>query len=293
MIIACPKCGKKTALQNDTCEHCKTKFKKCPECENVLQVDESVCDYCGFSFDAIQKEKSASQSIPTDLKKKAAKLASFAELENKKYHRIAKFLSPIGFVFLFLAIALPTILLLGKNLKLSKIQTADKLCTACLVISSICIFGASIFKEFRTLFSANAIARQMQTIGFNYKLYYSYEKAGRNLLTSLALEDCGEVQLVQAIRYQEDSSAKIVKLFKRLCIVTCILLFCIFISIGLRQINDILLVTKLLGTSYKFKISAHLIIGLLFYILSFVLDLFLDKDTEEATQWIDQTKRGQ
>ena len=140
MIINCPECGKKTALLNDTCEHCGIKVKKCPECENVVEESQTACDYCGYSFEE-QVQSSINEEIPKELKKTATKLSAFAESENKKYHKLAKILVFIGGLLLCISVALPIIIVKTNDFATpTQISTAESIHTACLVMSVIVMF---------------------------------------------------------------------------------------------------------------------------------------------------------
>ena len=184
MIINCPKCGKKTALTNDTCEHCGIKVKHCPECQNVVEENQTLCDYCGYTFGVVNNEEKGQDKMPKELKKTAVKLASFAEQENKKYNKIAKVLSPIGWILLFLAAVLPIIIIKTSEdiYLISKISTIDKLNSVFLIISLMIIFVSCIFKELRSSFSYEAIMRQVRALNFDYKKYYSYDDIEKNLI---------------------------------------------------------------------------------------------------------------
>lgn len=291
MVVNCPECGKKTALLNDTCEHCGIKVKKCPECGNVVEESQMACDYCGYSFEE-QVQSSINEEMPKELKKTATKLSAFAESENKKYHKVAKILVFIGWLLLCVAVAVPIIIIKTNDFVTpAQISTAESVHKVCLVISVIVMFVGYALKELRSIISSSATIRQINALKFDYKKYYSYSKADKNFVSSVFLEDNGEVQLIQAIRYKEDSSKKTIKLIKQLAIVTCFLLLSIFAYIGINRVIDGMLVASLFGSSYSFKLNAPLILMVVFWVMSMVLDWFFNKDMEESAEWLEQLRK--
>ncbi len=296
MVVNCPKCGKKTALINDTCEHCGIKVKHCEECGNIVEESQTQCDYCGYSFETVKEDQveKVKGEMPKELKKTAVRLASFAEQENKKYHKISKVLSPIGWIIFFTGIFLPILIIKTTNpLDFSAIKTAKNLHKVFLVLSIIILFVASLFKELRTIFSASAIARQVKELKFDYEKYYLYDKAYNNILTTAFMDDVGEIQLILAIRYEKDSNAKIIKLIKQLGMLFCYLMICIFAYIGISSNMDAVFVSLLFNVSFKFNFNAQLILVVLFFVISWVLDWCFNKDMEDAAAWIEEIRKKQ
>lgn len=296
MIVNCPKCNKKTALSNDTCEHCGIRVKSCPECGNIMEETQIVCDYCGYSFESIKAEEKVEKNtdeVPKELKKTAVKLASFAEKVNKKYNLISKILSPIGWIICLIAIVIPLITINTKDVQLYTIKSSFTLHKVFLVFGIIIIFVGCLFKELRTIFGSPTIIRRMEALKFDYKKYYLYDNVYKNITEAVLNEDIGDLQLVKAIEYKESPSKKTTKLLKQLILLFCYVLTGIFGYIGMTHVMDVVLTSFLLSTPFDFKVMLNIwfILCVAFYILSLILHGVFNKDEEEAGEWIEQLRK--
>ena len=177
MIINCPECGKKTAMLNDTCEHCGIKLKKCPECENVMEYSQTTCDYCGYIFE-VKEEKTVEEVVEKEdnfekLRKKAVNLSAFAQSENKKYRKIGGILEGVSFAILIVVIVIGLLYTNSSRvLTLSKARTIISVCKVVLILDVLVNILSNVIIEFRTIFSVSAINRKIKSMKFDYKTYY-------------------------------------------------------------------------------------------------------------------------
>ena len=306
MIINCPECGKKTAMLNDTCEHCGIKLKKCPECENVMEYSQTTCDYCGYTFEVKEEKVVVNEVMQKDdnfeeLRKKTIKLSTFAQSENKKYRKIGGILEGVSFAILIVVIVIGLLYTNSSRvLTLSKARTIISVCKVVLILDVLVNILSNVIKEFRTIFSVSAINRKIKSMKFDYKTYYKSPAAvkkidgGSDWKSWGELElSWGEAELINAIRYKEDPSKKTPVILSALVDIICWTVIAICAYIFMSNMIEQTVLGALFGVGgFKFKFTTELIVAIVFLVIDIVVGLFLDNENKKAIEWAEKQQKN-
>lgn len=217
MLVQCPNCGQKTALLNNTCEHCGCKTKTCPECGNIVKNEDKTCSYCGIEFGEYEKNYTATEKVKKH-NNDVISLIKTAKTSKKPYD--------IALSIFTLLPTLPIIfclfLVLGKNG-----EFLNQTLSLGVYISFFCaIFTnpiAYIINLLYTIFSPTKIQGKAQEINFDKNYYIkNLNLSAKNELmfdSSIALPN-EQLQLVDILRQETDGSIKTKRiLLNILCIV--------------------------------------------------------------------------
>ena len=300
MIVICPECGKKTAIDNNVCEQCGCKIKQCAECGNVLKDDATVCDYCGLDLQSAQeikqteKEdeylKAVNKQAEEMIKESAQKFKNWKWLSFGSTILFAIFFA-IGF-FKLSKLAVTNapnywqlIANIDKELKTVKIMT---------VLVSLTIAIDFFFIEPSILFSKLNLSKKIKEKKFDCYTYCDniivIDKNSNNVGKTgnvLNFADKTTNRFVCGCMYAIDPTKKTLPIVLTIINAFFGFMFFIFASIGLSANVESYVSTILLTGSTKafsFQFNTQLIIACVFLVLHWVLDIIVDIDNPE--KWL-------
>lgn len=297
MLVQCPNCGQKTALLNNTCEHCDCKTKTCPECGNIVKNEDKTCSYCGIEFGEYEKNYAATEKVKK-YNNDVISLIKTAKISKKPYgiaQTIFIFIPTLPIIFCLYSVFGKNEEILSKTLNLG------------VYISFFCaIFTNPIVRIINllyTIFFPNKIQFKAKEIGFDQNYYLKNlklnEKTELMFDSSLAMPN-EQLQLVDIFRQETDGSIKTKRILLNI--------LCIVIS-PIRDVFALLGVCPIIsGLLYMFyasiknesfaNITVFITPNIFFYVwLAFVvilviLNIFSNVSKKECGIWVKAIKDG-
>ena len=108
------------------------------------------------------------------------------------------------------------------------------------------------------------------------------------------MEDWGEVELINAIRYKEDPACKMPKILTALVGVISGAIVAICAYIFVTNMFQQLFFSSLLGAGgFKFKFTTELIVAIVFLAVGFRVDLVFNNEIKNAIKWAEKQKANE
>ncbi|MBR2903155.1 MAG: zinc ribbon domain-containing protein [Clostridia bacterium] len=295
MLTYCPKYGGRTALLNNTCEHCGCKVKTCSECGNIVEESCETCTYCGLSF-AKMAEIKAVEAKEADLaknKKDVAELAKYIK-SCKSPGKIVEFI--VGIIDL-IPIIVACLFNFNKPTLASAMSTAIKVsfimtiftCQIPLLVKGLC--DIALYDKLR---------KKAVEINFDRNMYLMnlpFGQDGKIVFDSAIADKDMQIQLIDAFRTESDSSPKkrkVAGLIVDMCLAPIIFLF---LFLGFTPIADNLLYLVAMGSkdfvaymTALFNFNLFMIIFLLAIAIALVLGLIfaIVIKNQKIDEWVKQ-----
>jgi len=298
MVVNCPKCGKKTALLNNVCEHCGVKTRVCKECGNIVDASEKLCDYCGYEFLPEEQEKVLEQQIEQEKKLKNMEkdykyILNCNQKSASKYFLISLVTLLLGIVLL--AIAYFILKDFGDYKNKSYEEVLESLANAkdikngaqvCVWLCGLLFLISNVSTAFTQIFLANSISSKIYETKFDYVTYFKSRSTIKNLANNISENsdfsykvtkgefNAKEINFLYALMISEDLVAKKRKmmlcLIETLIWIVCLTLLCVGVCSNIE--NYISTVIWQSTDKFKFDFNTEIIIGAILFVAGMVME---------------------